>query len=252
MPPARRRYVRDIGNEPGSLSLPKPRRHIPKSLQLAQTIAAETSPEVLAAFFDELASRYNIDVVRGDLLPQVSFEAFYTHQHEPAEIIDSIDVGVVRGVLDVPLYESGFIYSQVREAKQVASQRRIEIITAHRSVREQVTTAWAALESAAVAIRAIADQVAANRLALQGVKQEALAGSRTTLDVLDAEDDLVDSQINEVIARRVEIVAAYQLIAAMGRMTAARLELPVDIYDPEVHYRKVRNKWIGTSADTIE
>ena len=86
-------YVRVIGNEPGSLSLPKPRRHIPKSLRLAEVIAAETNPQVLAAFFDELASRYNIEVVRSDLLPQVSFEAAYTYLHEPADLIDSTEIG---------------------------------------------------------------------------------------------------------------------------------------------------------------
>ena len=245
-------YVRVIGIAPGSLVRPKPWRHIPRSLEAALAIAAQTNPEVLSAFFVELAARHNVDLVTGELLPEVSLEASYTKLREPSDTVDSIETGVVRGVVTVPLYESGVVYSRVREAKQVASQRRLEIISSHRSVREQVTTAWTALESVRIAIRAIADQVAANQLALDGVKQEALAGSRTTLDVLDAESDLVNSRISQAIARRDEIVAAYQLISSMGRMTARQLDLPVGIYEPEIHYRSVRNKWIGTSADTIE
>jgi TolC family type I secretion outer membrane protein len=245
-------YLRVTGGPAGGVSLPKPWRHIPKTVAAALAIAGKTNPEVLAAFYIELAARHNVNLVKGELLPEVSVEASYTKRWEPSDTIDSVETGVLRGVVDVPIYESGIVYSRVREAKQVASQRRLEVISSERSVREQVTTAWSALESVRIAIRAIADQVAANQLALEGVKQEALAGSRTTLDVLDAERDLVDSQVDQAIRRRDEIVAAYQLIASMGRMTAQRLDLPVEIYDPELHYRSVRNKWIGTSVDKIK
>ena len=183
-------YVRVIGIAPGSLIRPKPWRHIPRSLEAALAIAAETNPEVLSAFFVELASRHNIDLVTGELLPEVSLEASYT-QAARAVRHDQLDRNRqwCAAWSTVPLYESGVVYSRVREAKQVASQRRHRnhLLPPHGARAGH--HAWTALESVRIAIRAIADQVAANQLALDGVKQEALAGSRTTLDVLDAESD---------------------------------------------------------------
>ena len=117
----------------------------------------------------------------------------------------------VGAVLTVPLYEAGLVYSQVRQAKQIASQRRIQVIEVARAVREVVVTAWSALEAARQSIVANKAQVSANVLALDGVRQEYLVGSRTTLDVLDAEAELVESQVFLADSERDQIIAAYQL-----------------------------------------
>jgi hypothetical protein len=122
----------------------------------------------------------------------------------------------VLGVLRVPLYQAGRVSSRVREAKQIASQRRIQIIEAGRAVRESVVRTWNIYISSADTIESLEAQVAANELALEGVNQEALVGTRTTLDVLDAEQELVLSQVNLINARRNRVVAAYQLIATTG------------------------------------
>ena len=101
-------------------------------------------------------------------------------------------------------------------------------------------------------IRSAKEQVSAAELALDGVRQEYFVGSRTTLDVLDAEGEVVNARITQVSAERDQIVAAYQILGSIGRLTARDLALPVDYYDAEENYLKVRGKWIGTGADTIE
>ena len=147
--------------------------------------------------------------------------------------------------LTMPLYEAGSTYSQVRQRKQVHQQRRLEVDDSRRQVREAVTRAWEALTTARANIVARRAEVAANRVALDGVQQEAEVGARTTLDVLDAEQELLDSQVALVRAQRDEYVAGFQLQSAIGRLSARRLGLPVDAYDPTENYQRVRNKWIG-------
>ena len=121
-----------------------------------------------------------------------------------------------------------------------------------RQVREQVSDAWNLLKAAEAVIVSSRTQVEANRLALDGVRQEALVGSRTTLDVLDAEQTFVDSQVLLATAERDRIVSAYQLIAAIGHMTARDLQLNVTYYDAEQNYLDVRRKWIGTHVNTVD
>ena len=152
----------------------------------------------------------------------------------------------------MPLYEAGSVYSAVREAKQVESQRRIEIIGAARSVRESVVSSWNLLIAARETITSSKAQVSAAAIALDGVKQENLVGSRTTLDVLNAESALLDAQIILAQAERDQIVAAYQILGSVGRLTARQIGLGADYYDPIENYDRVRNKWIGTGVKTVD
>jgi outer membrane protein TolC len=151
----------------------------------------------------------------------------------------------ISGNFRFPLYNGGSTYSNIRQAKQVASQRQIQILESGRSVREAVTASWSFVVESQAEIEAAKAQVAAASLALEGVKQEALVGSRTTLDVLDAEQDVTEARISLVSAERDLIVAAYQVLGSIGNLNARQLGLRVRYYDPEVNYKRVRDKWWG-------
>ena len=244
-------YIKVVGHVPGSLKYPKLAK-LPGTLEAAQAAAEEVNPNILAAAYVEEASNYNTEVVKGDLLPVLNLSASASITDDPSETINTSESAKVEGVLTIPLYEAGKVYSQVRQAKHVASQRRLEVIQAGRAVRESVSTSWNNLAAARETIRSAKEQVSAAELALDGVRQEYLVGSRTTLDVLDAETEVVTARISLVSAERDQIVAAYQILGSIGRLTARDLALPVDYYDPEENYRNVRGKWIGTGANTIE
>ncbi len=244
-------YARIVGQAPGTLKYPKIAA-LPASLDAALAVAAETNPSVLAAAFVEEASRHSVEVVKGDLLPSLTLEATTSLRHDPGGGAYTSDSTTIRGVLSVPLYEAGRTYSAVREAKQVASQRRLQTIETGRAVRESVEASWSFLVASQQTIAAAKAQVSAAELALDGVRQEYQVGSRTTLDVLDAETEVVNARIVQVSAERDRVVTAYQLLAAVGRLTARDLGLAVAYYDAEQNYRAVRGKWIGTDAETVE
>jgi outer membrane protein len=134
-------------------------------------------------------------------------------------------------VLNVPLYEGGRVYSAVRQAKQLESQRRIEIVAAGRSVTQGVTSAWSFLAAAREGIASAKAQVSAAAEALEGVRQEYLVGSRSTIDVLNAEQEVINARINLVIAEHDQVLASYELQAAIGKLSARKLDLPGPYYD---------------------
>jgi outer membrane protein len=244
-------YINVVGHKPGSLKYPRLAK-LPRNLEAAQAAAMEINPNILAAAYVEEASNYNIDVVKGDLLPSASFDASASFNDNPADGTSRSESARIEGVLTIPIYEAGRVYSSVREAKHVASQRRLEVIQAGRSVRESVSISWNNLAAAREIIRSAKEQVSAAQLALDGVRQEYFVGSRTTLDVLDAETEVVNARISLVSAERDQIVAAYQILGSIGRLTARDLSLPVEYYDADENYLNVRGKWFGTGADIIE
>ena len=244
-------YIKIVGHQPGSLKYPKLAK-LPKTLEAAQAAAEEINPNILSAAHVEEAANYNTEVAKGDLLPSLNLSASASVTDDPSDTADTLGTAKVEGVLAIPLYEAGRVYSTVREAKHVASQRRLEVIQAGRAVRESVSVSWNNLSAARETIRSAKQQVSAAELALDGVRQEYFVGSRTTLDVLDAESEVVNARITLVSAERDQIVAAYQILGSIGRLTARDLSLPVEYYDPEENYLNVRGKWIGTGADTIE
>jgi TolC family type I secretion outer membrane protein len=246
-------YERIIGHKPGTLKAPAIAK-LPKSLESALAEARRINPNLLAAAFIEEAAYHNIGVVMGDMLPEASLVASASLSRQEQSDTATIwqEQALVRGVVTVPLYLGGGVSSRVREAKQVESQRRIQVIETQRSVRESVTSSWNAFVESGERIRAAKAQVSAARLALDGVRQEYVVGSRTTQDVLDAEQDVLDAQISLVAAQRDRVVAAYQVIGSVGKLTARNLHLSVNYYDPDENYLEVRDKWFGVKANTVE
>ena len=190
------------------------------------------------------------------MLPSVDAFASYQRSESPSVTFDPLilDFGPARNIrkaktygvtVTIPLYQSGAEYSDIRRSKQVRSQRLLQIVGAERLVSQNVRTAWENFRAAQAQIASTEAQVRANEIALEGVKQEALVGSRTTLDVLNAEQELLDARVNLVRARRDHYVAGFSLLSAIGRLNAKALDLPVELYDPEEYYRDVKWQFIG-------
>ncbi|MDF1793003.1 MAG: TolC family protein, partial [Thalassobaculaceae bacterium] len=148
--------------------------------------------------------------------------------------------------LSVPIYQQGIVYSQVRAAKENANRIRLLVDNERRSVVETAASSFEDYKTALAQIESLRSEVQSAEIALDGVQQEATVGARTVLDVLDAEQELLDAQVNLVTADRNAIVAAFTLLSSLGRLTAQDLGLPVEIYDYDQHYLAVESKYYGT------
>lgn len=243
---SRAAFSRVVGLAPGNLSAPSPAFQLPASLEETVTLAQANNPNVVAAQYAEEAAGDAVDEVRGELLPEVGLRGTVGRNWDPSSSIDRADSASVTAQVTIPLYQAGVVSARVREAKHTAGQRRIEIEETRRQVTENAIRAWELLTTARAAIRSRQAQVRSADIALEGVRQEADVGARTTLDVLDSEQELLDARVELVRAQRDEIVAAFQVIAATGQLTARQLGLPVQYYDHESYYRNVRDKWYGT------
>lgn len=243
-------YARLVGSEPGKLKAPKPRFKLPANVQSAVSLARGNNPSVLAASFAEEAAKHAVSQQFGKLLPSASLAASASRTYDPGRSsnveLDWSQSASVTARVTVPLYQAGLPDSMVREAKQTANQARIEIEEARRQAVESAVAAWQSLETARANIESYRSQVRAAEIALDGVRQEAQVGSRTVLDVLNQEQELLNGRVNLVRAQRNEMVAAFTLLAAVGQLTAQNLALQTPAYDPHANYKQVRDKWIGT------
>ncbi len=225
---------------------PRP-KGLPPTSEQASAEAAVRNYTVVAAQFDEANARAQIDVARGALLPTLSVVGQAAYAKElPGSTLPPTTQAALLGQLSIPLYESGSVYSQVRQARQVASQRLILINDARRTAVANATAAFETLLSSRARIESLTSQVQADEVALEGVRQEASVGSRTILDILNAEQELLNSQVSREQATHDDLVASFQVLAAIGRMTAKELGLPVELYDFEANYKDVESRWWGT------
>jgi outer membrane protein len=245
---ARQTFQRITGLVPGTLAAPaQPTALLPKSADEARNLAATDNPQVIASQFDENAARSAITVTQSQLLPQLNLIGTYAFVNQSQASVHQQDQAQVVAQLSVPLYEAGVVYSQVRQAKQTAGQRKVDIDLTRRSAIEAATTAFFNLQSANAQRQSLQAAIRADEIALEGVRQEASVGSRTVIEVLNAEQELLNAQTSLVNSDRTALTNAYQLLAAVGRLTAPRLNLPVQIYDYERNFRTNQGRWIGTS-----
>ena len=238
-------YERIVGQMPGTLEKPPVVAGLPNSEEDARSVAEKNNPTLQSARYAEQANREAISVAKGALLPSVDIQAQYEYGRDPSLSVRDVEESSIVGVLTIPLYQAGVEYSQVREAKELHNQSRLQVAAAMREVDEAVRNAWNQLLSSRASIVSNQEGVNASEIALEGVRQESEVGARTTLDVLNAEQEYLNARVSLVSAERDLAVAEYGLLAAMGLLTARNLELPVDYYDPAVNYGEVRNKWIG-------
>ncbi len=238
-------FTRVIGQPPERLTPPQPLRQSVANARDAGSVASQNNPGVVAALFDEAAARDLIDVQFSSLLPQISLNGSI-FRNDNASAPDTRQNGSqVTANLTVPIFQGGAEHAAVRQARQTAQQARQVVEEQRRTATQQATQAFENL----TALRAQADanraQIRAAEIALDGVQREAVVGSRTTLDVLNAEQELLNARVALVRALANVITASHNLAAAVGRLTARDLNLQVQIYDMEAYYREVRNRWAG-------
>ncbi|MBP5344421.1 MAG: TolC family outer membrane protein [Alphaproteobacteria bacterium] len=221
---------------------------LPVSLDQAIEIAMENSPQIKAAKYAKDAASYTVKAKKGTLLPQVDVTAATGRQHEQLNV-DKADYWQVHANLTIPLYQSGAEYANVRQARQLENKYRILWDKTVQDVRAMVIAAWETYTASKAQVSSIEAQIKASKMALDGVIREAKVGSRTVLDVLDAEQEHLDNQVSLVQTHRDEIVSAYTLLAALGQLNPDTLKLDVESYDAQAYYQDVKNKWIGYDID---
>ncbi len=245
---SRAAYARQVGEPADGLEAPQTPNGVPASLDDAVQRAAANNPAVVQALNLHQSAKHTVDLIEGELNPTVALNGNLQQSFDSSRNVDQTTV--VQGTIDltVPLYQSGSVYARVRAAKQAESQRLQLVEDNRRQAIEAATQGWEQLVATRARIDSLESEIRANEIALEGVQQEALVGTRTVLDILDAEQELLDSRVNLVTARRDEYVAVFNLLAAVGGMTADGLELDAPRYDPAVYYRSARDKWFGTSV----
>jgi outer membrane protein len=245
---SRASFERVIGHPPSNLvDAAVPERLLPKTLEEAIALGTRENALVIAALYREQGSRHTVDRIRGELLPQARLEASYEDRFGVTGGPEEVETTTVTGRLTVPIYQGGEVYARVRQAKHTHVSRLQEIEQVRTEVQQAVVAAWSQLQAARAQLESDTIQVQSNRTALAGVREEERVGQRTLLDVLNAEQELVSSEVALVTDRRNLVVAAYSVLSTVGKLDAAILGVSSQIYDPEAHYFEVRRKWWGLS-----
>ena len=234
-------YVNVIGEAPGKLITPEALSDLPKNLEQAKELAGKEHPDIISAKLTSRTAQENVKVKRGELYPTLNMVGTLKRDWESVNNDSQVSSGEVRLDLTVPLYQKGTVISGLRKARIDAGKSKIDLENTRRTVLENVENAWESLKSTRAQIKSFKAQILAAEIALEGVQREASVGSRTVLDVLDAEQELLDARVSLVGAQRDEVVASFQLKEATGQLTAKNLELPVTLFDPTNYYNKVRD-----------
>ena len=239
-------YVQVVGHKPAKLgSINGVEKLVPSTLDAALAMAQKQHPAIVAGLYNIDVASWNVRISEGALLPSVSVRGSVTHRDDASYKGSWNDSAAITGVLSVPIYQGGEVASNVRQRKETLGQRRIELDAARAEVRQTLISAWGSLDAARAVVRSAAAQVSAQQLVLSGVIEERRVGQRTTLDVLNSQQNMLAAQVEQVTAQRDRVVAAYGLVAAVGRLNAQALGLPVTVYDPTEHYDAVKDKWMG-------
>ncbi len=241
------RYRQTIGDEPKMLAPVKPlMKPLPKRLPEAISISQVEHPAITAQEHGVDAALLSIKIAEGALYPSISLTA---------EAVQSFDVnsipgqrafiGQLLGQITIPVYQGGAEYASVRQSKESLSVQELKADSTRDQIRQNVVSAWGLNQASVGVVRAARAAVAANEVALAGVREEAKVGQRTTLDVLNAQQALLNARVQLVSAEHDQVVNSYSLLSTIGRLNVPTLGLAVAEYDPRVHYDQVKNKWIG-------
>jgi outer membrane protein len=238
------------GHRPGTLKDPgPPSKLLPKSIEAALAIAEAENPGILGAIFRERAQAHQVKQAKGQLLPALSASGSYTRSDEAGGPSSRLqDDTQVTATLTVPIYQAGQVSAQIRQSIEILSQRRQQILELRDLTRAQLSSQWGLIVAAKGNTAAGKSAVEAAKTALQGVRSEENVGQRTILDVLNAEQQYLNAQVNLASFQRDLVVASYGVLAAMGRLTAYDLALQAELYDPARYYGEVKDAWYGWGA----
>lgn len=242
---SRATFQRLVGMPPQRLSAPQPLRPPVRTAQDAGQVAASNNPNVVAALFDEASARDNIDIQLSNLAPQLSVQGQAFRNDNPLQPHTRLHGGQVTANLTWNLYQGGAEYALVRQARQQVQTFRQTVDEQRRAAAQQAKAAYELYQSSRAQVDSQRAAIRASEIALDGVQREAIVGSRTTLEVLNQEQELLTNRVNLVQALATAVLQSYSLAAAVGRLTAQDLGLDVEPYDMRAYYNAVRNRWAG-------
>ena len=240
-------YRQIIGVQPTRLEPARPiEALLPRTLDAAVAISLEEHPAVQAALHAVDAAALQVKLVEGELYPTVNLVGAVAqntdYQGVPGQRILTASV---LGQVSIPIYTGGEVYARARQSKELLGQARLQADLQRDMIRAAVVSTWGQLETARAVIQSSQAAVKAAEIALNGVREEAKVGQRTTLDVLNAQQLLLNTRVSLVSAERDRVVASYAVKAAIGQLSAVNLSLNVIPYDPTIHFDQVKDKWIG-------
>ena len=249
---ARSAYENVVGKPPVNLAAPPLPVNLPAAYDAVVSMAISNNPSYVAADFNAKAADDTVTVVQGDLLPSVNLIGQYTKAWNTVADKSRTEQVVAQAQLSVPIYQQGAEYARLRQAKHSAGQQRLLADQARLDARNAATQSWENLQAATASIASYQAQIKANEIALEGTQREAEVGSRTVLDVLNAEQTLLISRVNLVRAQHDQSLAAHQLLSNIGALTGEGMGVSGEIYDPVAHYNDVEYKAFGAGVDKVK
>jgi outer membrane protein len=245
----RANFRRIIGIEPANLQPASPvDRYLPPTVGGAIELALRQNPNVTAAMYGVDVSFLTVKINEGALYPSVSLQATVSKVWDPNITTINEFTAAANAQLTVPVYQGGAEYSLIRQSKETLAQQRLALEQVRDQARADLVTAWGQLLAGKAQVTAAQSQVQASEIAYLGTTKEAQVGQRTVIDILNAQQTLVNARVALVTAQHDRVVASYAVLNAIGRLSPQVLHLPTQTYDASVHYQQVRDNWVGVST----
>jgi outer membrane protein len=245
----RANFRRIIGIEPANLQPASPvDRYLPPTVGGAIELALRQNPNVTAAMYGVDVSFLTVKINEGALYPTVSLQATVSKVWDPNITTINQFTAAANAQLNVPIYQGGAEYSLIRQSKETLAQQRLTLDQVRDQARADLVTAWGQLLAGKAQVTAAQSQVEASEIAYLGTTKEAQVGQRTVIDILNAQQTLVNARVALVTAQHDRVVASYAVLNAIGRLSPQVLHLSTQTYDASVHYQQVRDNWVGVST----
>jgi outer membrane protein len=242
----RANFRRVIGSEPGRLTPAAPvDRLAPSTLVASLQIGLDHNPNVTAAMYGIDVANLQVKINEGALFPTVTFNGSAQRQWNSSLTQVEQTSWSVGASATIPIYQGGGEYALIRQSKESLTQQRLNLEQVRDQARQTIAQAWGVVQATKAQIESAQAQVRSSEIALNGVREEARVGQRTTLDVLNAQQTLVNARVTLVTAQHDRVVASYNLLNAVGILSPLTLGLATPVYDPRIHYYQVRDSWFG-------